>query len=74
MIVLLLAQMLLAPPPVDALLPPFEPIDHTRLGVLTPIENPPGQDAMRAFYQALVRTSTREDLSLIHISEPTRPY
>lgn len=60
-IVLLLAQMLLAPPPVDAMLPPFETIDHTRLGVLTPIENPPGQDAMRAFYQSLVRTSKRED-------------
>ena len=73
----LLAQMALAAPvplPVDALLPPFTAIDHNRLGVATSIENPPGEDALKAFYQALVATTkkaddpttrTREDQTLI---------
>jgi hypothetical protein len=47
--------------PEDAVLPPIEPVDHKRLGVATPIENPPGQDALRAFHLALVQTARRED-------------
>jgi len=60
----ILAQMALAAPgpvPADALLPPFTAIDHSRLGVPTAIENPPGENALKAFYEALVTTSQKLD-------------
>lgn len=49
------------PLPADVVLPPLEPVDHQRLGIAMPIENPPGQDALRAFHLSLVRTARRED-------------
>ncbi len=65
------AQLTVAAPgpmPEDAVLPPLEPLDHQRLGVATPIENPPGGDALRAFHLALVHAARRED----DPSTPTR--
>ena len=49
------------PPPPDAVLPPTEAIDHTTLGVPTPLDNPKGVEAMRHFYQSLTRTERGED-------------
>jgi len=64
-LVSLLAVVLLSaspePLPPDAVLVPATPIDHTRLGVAVPVENPPGQRALRPFFEALVRTQRRED-------------
>ncbi|MCC6623218.1 MAG: hypothetical protein IT385_18305 [Deltaproteobacteria bacterium] len=49
------------PPPADAVLPPAEAVDHTKLGIAMPIENPKGQQALGRFYLSLVRTLRRED-------------
>lgn len=49
------------PLPDDIVLPPLTPVEHSRLGVPTPIEDPPGQDALRAFHLALVATAKKED-------------
>lgn len=49
------------PLPSDVVLPPIEVVDHQRLGIAMPIENPPGEDALRSFHLSLVRTARRED-------------
>jgi lysophospholipase L1-like esterase len=70
----LLATALLfsAPPPEPlppgAVLPPAEPVDHARLGVAVPIENPPGRRALTPFFESLVKTLRGED----DPSTPTR--
>ncbi|MFO0747913.1 MAG: GDSL-type esterase/lipase family protein [Myxococcota bacterium] len=48
-------------PPPDAVLPPSEPVDHTKLGVAMPIENPRGQHALAHFFHALEDTARRVD-------------
>ncbi len=49
------------PVPEDAVFAPAEPCDHTKLGVPMPIENPPGEEALAAFYQVLRRVARRDD-------------
>jgi lysophospholipase L1-like esterase len=61
MLLLLSAPPAPRPLPPGAVEPPAEPVDHTRLGVAVPIENPPGQRALRRFFESLVMTQRRED-------------
>lgn len=50
------------PVPDDAVLPPLgEAIPNERLGMAMPIENPPGQNALRQFHLALVSAAHRWD-------------
>ena len=50
------------PVPGDMVLPPLGDVIYTeRLGIAMPIENPPGQNALRNFHLALVRTAHRQD-------------
>lgn len=50
-----------SPEPDPIVLPPMEPIDHLRLGTAMPIENPPGDQALRNFHLSLVKSARRED-------------
>ncbi len=61
---LLVSALLSAPPPglpPGALQPPARTVDSRRLGVAMPVENPPGQRALKAFHEALERTRRGED-------------